>query len=90
MATNDERDELVGLRAENARLLALLAQHDIDDRALIARATESAEPDRAWLSPSEKVALFRRLFRGRVDLYAPRWESRSSGKSGYAPACGNE
>ena len=90
MATNDERDELVGLRAENARLLALLAQHDIDDRALIARATESAEPDRAWLSPSEKVTLFRRLFRGRVDLYAPRWESRSSGMSGYAPACGNE
>ena len=87
MATNDERDELVGLRAENARLLA---QHDIDDRALTARATESAEPDRARLSPSEKVALFRRLFRGRVDLYATRWESRSSGKSGYAPACGNE
>jgi superfamily II DNA or RNA helicase len=30
------------------------------------------------------------LFRGRVDVYPVRWESKTSGKSGYAPACGNE
>ncbi len=28
----------------------------------------------------------RRLFRGRDDVYAVRWENASSGKSGYAPA----
>jgi hypothetical protein len=38
----------------------------------------------------QKVALFRRLFRGRDDIYALRWESRTSGRSGYAPACANE
>ncbi len=34
--------------------------------------------------------LFRRLFRGRTDVYPIRWESKTSGKSGYAPACANE
>src|SRR5690606_37376606 len=38
----------------------------------------------------EKVALFRSLFRGRNDVYPRRFESRRSGRSGYAPACGNE
>ena len=37
-----------------------------------------------------KIALFRALFRGREDVYARRFESRTSGRSGYAPACGNE
>ena len=37
-----------------------------------------------------KVALFRSLFRGRDDLYARRFESATTGKSGYAPACANE
>ncbi len=37
-----------------------------------------------------KIALFRSLFRGREDVYAGRFESRKTGKSGYAPACGNE
>lgn len=43
------------------------------------------------LSPPEsKIALFRSLFRGRDDVYARRFESRRTGKSGYSPACGNE
>lgn len=42
-------------------------------------------------SPSEaKIALFRSLFRGREDVYPRRFESRKTGKSGYAPACANE
>jgi len=41
-------------------------------------------------SPDEKVGLFRSLFRGRQDIYARRFESRRTGKSGYAPACANE
>ncbi|WP_441293453.1 TOTE conflict system archaeo-eukaryotic primase domain-containing protein [Massilia psychrophila] len=36
------------------------------------------------------IALFRRLFRGRTDVYPNRWESTSTGKSVYAPACANE
>ena len=37
-----------------------------------------------------KIALFRSLFRGREDVYPRRFESRKTGRSGYAPACSNE
>jgi hypothetical protein len=37
-----------------------------------------------------KIALFRRLFRGRSDVFPVRWENRKTGRSGYAPACANE
>jgi hypothetical protein len=44
-----------------------------------------------WQSSSaDKIALFRSLFRGREDVYPRRFESRKTGKSGYAPACANE
>jgi superfamily II DNA or RNA helicase len=35
---------------------------------------------------SDKIALLRRLFQGRPDVYAVRWENVRSGESGYAPA----
>jgi superfamily II DNA or RNA helicase/very-short-patch-repair endonuclease len=41
-------------------------------------------------SAEAKIALFRSLFRGRADIYPRRFESRKTGKSGYAPACANE
>ena len=43
-----------------------------------------------YSTPQNKIALFRSLFRGREDVYARRWQSAKSGKSGYSPACGNE
>ncbi|MBN8248739.1 MAG: DUF559 domain-containing protein [Verrucomicrobia bacterium] len=41
-------------------------------------------------SSDDKIALFRSRFRGREDVYARRFESVRTGRSGYAPACGNE
>ena len=41
-------------------------------------------------SPQAKISLFRSLFRGRDDVYPRRFESRKTGRSGYAPACANE
>ena len=41
-------------------------------------------------SSEAKIALFRFLFRGREDVYPRRFESKKTGKSGYAPACANE
>jgi superfamily II DNA or RNA helicase/very-short-patch-repair endonuclease len=41
-------------------------------------------------SATEKIALFRGLFRGRDDVYPRRFTSRSTGRSGYQPACANE
>src|SRR3974390_3392000 len=37
-----------------------------------------------------KIRLFRSLFRGRDDVYPRRFETRKTGKAGYAPACANE
>lgn len=80
------------LRAENTRLIALLEAHGIDwqDRAAHAEPCAVPEPAPSKLSPTEKIALFRRLFRGRTDVFPVRWEGKTSGKSGYAPACANE
>lgn len=38
----------------------------------------------------ECIASFRSLFRGREDVYATRWVSAKTGKSGYGPACTRE
>jgi superfamily II DNA or RNA helicase len=88
MSSMVESDELIALRAENTRLIALLESHGIEWRSPSKPAAPPAEPSR--LSTEEKVALFRRLFRGRTDVYPVRWESKTTGKSGYAPACANE
>lgn len=38
-----------------------------------------------------RVALFASLFRGRTDVFATRWQSRTKpGSSGWAPKCSNE
>ena len=80
-----EINELNRLRAENARLRALLTRHGI-----AADKPESALPRKPALSLDEKVALFRGLFQGREDVFARRWFSSSSGKSGYQPVCARE
>lgn len=43
-----------------------------------------------YSSPREKITLFRSLFRGREDVYARRFESKRTGRSGYSPCCANE
>ncbi|WP_246316330.1 TOTE conflict system archaeo-eukaryotic primase domain-containing protein [Tepidicella baoligensis] len=86
--TMADSDELSALRAENSRLIALLESHGIEWRARQQPTPPPVESSR--LSTDEKVALFRRLFRGRTDVFPVRWESKTTGKSGYAPACANE
>lgn len=39
---------------------------------------------------SEKIALFRSLFRGREEVYPKRFVSKKTGRPGYSPVCGNE
>lgn len=86
-----DSDGVAALHAENARLIALLEAHGIDWRRKASSApTQSTEVDPPRLTTAEKVTLFRRLFRGRTDVYPIRWESKTSGRSGYSPACANE
>jgi len=90
-----ERDQLAALQTENARLIALLDGRGIEWRLtpqpIPPQPTPAApEPESSRFSTAEKMSIFRRLFRGRTDVYPIRWESKTTGKSGYAPACGNE
>ena len=83
--------EFIQLRAENDALKALLAKHgiavpqpskfNIGDAAL--------QPTANGLSQTAKVQLFRRLFRGRDDIYPVRWINKA-GKPGYSPLCTNK
>lgn len=98
---NTPEAELQNLRAENRHLKALLTKHGIPfDESLTGEKPDNISlridhgskidiPGEKNLSTEEKVRLFRRLFRGRTDVYPVRWES-SNGKSGYSPACENE
>jgi len=84
-------DELQKLQEENSRLKALLKQHGISwDKEQIEDSRVQLPNDLPiHFSTDQKVTLFRRLFRGRVDIYPTRWKS-AKGRSGYSPACGNE
>jgi hypothetical protein len=83
-------DQVTVLQLENARLISLLESHGIEWRLAPPPEMLLQEPEPSRLTTSEKVALFRRLFRGRTDVYPVRWESKTTGKTGYSPACGNE
>lgn len=63
-------------------------------RTVLAAAGRSSPPTAPALIPSstapvtssEKVALFRSLFRGREDVYPKLWTNVKTGRKGYAPA----
>lgn len=50
---------------------------------------EQIEKDKA-ISSEEKIRIFMNAFKGRTDLYAKRWTSNKTGKSGYSSVCKNE
>lgn len=92
---NRIRARLASLEAERADLEASLAE--IERRKAGAKAISACliftanTPTVTTASPTaDKVALFRRLFAGRSDVFPLRWENAKTGKAGYAPACANE
>lgn len=88
-----ESDALATLQKENARLRILLEANGIEWRLVPEPEVDQLSPlelESSRLSTDDKIALFCRLFRGRTDVYPIRWESKSTGKTGYAPACVNE
>jgi len=83
-----DHDRFTELRKENERLIALLETHGIEWRLPPGQGSEPIQKNAAKpssLTTDEKVALFRRLFQGRTDIYPVRWESKTTGKSGYKP-----
>ncbi len=55
-----------------------------------ANAVSDTAPVNRSSSAKEKIDIFLDLFCGREDVYARRWYSPKTGKSGYAPVCRNE
>ena len=51
---------------------------------------KEAKTESKAISSEEKVKIFMEVFKGRTDLYAKRWTSNKTGKSGYLPVCKNE
>jgi superfamily II DNA or RNA helicase len=88
------RSQLKLLEVERIRLEGRLVELERQP-SLIVRAGNSAsaaaQPTVTSASATtDKIALFRRLFAGRPDVFPIRWENRKTGKAGYAPACANE
>lgn len=52
--------------------------------------TEQAAPVCTHSSTREKIECFLSVFRGREELYARKYYSTKTGKSGYTPVCKNE
>ena len=83
------------LEKENARLKAILDKKGIEYVSLGIKAYEtnhrevSAVPT-CQFTLQEKVALFQSLFQGRDDVFAKRWYSSTTQKSGYQPVCTRE
>ena len=91
----DLQKRLTDLDRERADILAALehlkrqvAAPEMQPTTTLQMAGGVASP--AVLSNTEKIALFRSLFRGRDDVFPRRWENSKTDKSGYAPACHNE
>ena len=86
-----EIDTLDKLKLENTRLVALLEANGIEWRLPVkSNSTATVDQQSSTLSTADKIGLFKRLFRGRPDIYPLRWESKTTGKSGYSPVCSNE
>ena len=80
------------LEKENARLKAILDKKGIEYVSLGTKTYETNHRE-ATAVPTcqftlqEKVALFQSLFQGRDDVFAKRWYSSTTQKSGYQPLC---
>lgn len=81
---------------ERERLLERIKELEAENTELRKRLGEDVasmeKPPMAMLNLSlqEKMDLFRSLFKGREDVFARRWYSKTSGKAGYQPVCQNE
>lgn len=74
------------LESEKEALLKRLQEID-EEIAVLKKATTTVNK---YSTVEEKIILFQSLFQGRSDIYAKRFESSKTGKSGYQPACANE
>ena len=83
------------LEKENARLKAILDKNRIEYESFESKTCETNHLGATAVSTyqltlHDKVALFQSLFQGREDVFARRWYSSTTQKSGYKPVCTRE
>ena len=93
------RDDLrAAIAREQARIARLDREREDAQARVRSLEIELGAPagDAASLAPpapraaTEKVTLFRSLFRGRDDIFPKLWINPRTSRKGYAPACANE
>jgi hypothetical protein len=86
------RAELEALERERLRLEARLREIECEREPQPQPSPSlTFAPTVSNSSPAaDKVAIFRKLFAGRTDVFPVGWENPKSGRTGYAPACANE
>jgi hypothetical protein len=93
MGTDSEisalKERLAALDTERATLAHRVSALELPENPGSAIPTRLAAVN-AESPKAHKIALFRRLFKGRLDVFPRRFESAVSGKAGYAPACRND
>ena len=105
MNPSDDRESLLRAIAESRRRLAEIDSQRLELAATLSKldaqlAASVDEPEALGpaeelavlqpLSSAAKIALFRKLFRGRTDVFPRLWANSRTGKRGYSPACANE
>mgnify|MGYP005767823821 CR=1 FL=1 len=78
-----EREELI-------KIIDALKQENISLKEKLYGKPKKIIKNIKEISSEEKIRIFEEVFKGRKDIYAKRWESNKTGKSGYSPACANE
>ena len=84
------------LEEENKRLRFLLVEHGIPlgayahDGGITPSKSSKPTASTVSLSLQDKVEMFQSLFKGREDVFAKRWYSDMTKKSGYQPVCERE
>jgi len=61
----------------------------IEKREALLQQSSNPQVVTTELSVNQKIVLFQKLFKGRSDIFANRWEN-TKGRSGYSVACDNK
>lgn len=89
-AYNNLLDENAALKHENAELRKLMKLPMQETPKFEHTSINSATFINNYSTAEDRLTLFMSLFRGREDIFARRWYSPKTGKSGYQPVCENE
>lgn len=80
--------QLAQIDTERKALLDTI--HNLRQQLSAIDASSSPAPELSSLSSTEKIILFRSLFKGREDVYPKLWVSKNGDRKGYMPACAND